>query len=165
MYIDKLAKKLSAAAYAVKKIRLLTDIDTARIIYFSYFHSVMTYGILLWGNAADINIISILQKRAIRAIYKLGSRASLREKFKEIDILTVASRYIYENVLYVRKNIDAFRKHSDVHKINTRNKNKLLPLKTRLHKISNSFMGQSIRFYNKIPSNIQQLPICILKIL
>ncbi|CAF4947562.1 unnamed protein product [Pieris macdunnoughi] len=70
-HINGLAKRLSSAAYAVKKIRSLTDVDTARLVYFSYFHSLMTYGLLLWGHAADVETIFILQKRAIRAIYNL----------------------------------------------------------------------------------------------
>ncbi|CAH2229502.1 jg17618 [Pararge aegeria aegeria] len=58
--IETLAGKLSSAAYAVRKIRQLTDVETARLVYFAYFHSVMSYGILLWGRAADIE--TILQK-------------------------------------------------------------------------------------------------------
>lgn len=77
-HIAQLAGRLSSAAYAVRRIRQLTDVDTARLVYFSYFHSVMSYGILLWGRAADIDSVFVLQKRAIRAIYKLGSRDSLR---------------------------------------------------------------------------------------
>ena len=48
---------LSSAALAVKKIRRLTDMETARLVYFSYFHSIMSYGILLWSNAAGIKYI------------------------------------------------------------------------------------------------------------
>ncbi|RVE41165.1 hypothetical protein evm_014186, partial [Chilo suppressalis] len=84
-HIDGLSKRLSSAAYAVMKIRQLTDIETARLVYFSYFHSVMSYGILLWGNAADIQTIFVLQKRAIRSIYNLKVKDSLRDKFKEIE--------------------------------------------------------------------------------
>ncbi|CAH2234017.1 jg9919 [Pararge aegeria aegeria] len=86
-HIDTLAGKLSSAAYAVRKIRQISDVETARLVYFAYFHSVMSYGILLWGKAADIETIFILQKRAVRSIYKLKSRESLREKFKEIGII------------------------------------------------------------------------------
>ena len=50
-------------------------------------------------------------------------------------------------------------KNSDVHSINTRNKNKLVMPATRLQKISGSFKCQCIRFYNKIPSDIQKLSI------
>ncbi|GBP48457.1 Probable RNA-directed DNA polymerase from transposon BS [Eumeta japonica] len=50
-HISKLAKRLSSAAYAVKKMRNLSDVETARLVYFGCFHSLMSYGILLWGNA------------------------------------------------------------------------------------------------------------------
>ncbi|KAI8423332.1 hypothetical protein MSG28_014346 [Choristoneura fumiferana] len=58
--------------------------------------NIMSYGMLIWGKAADIETIFILQKRAVRSIYNLGSRDSLRERFKEINILTVASQYIHD---------------------------------------------------------------------
>ena len=56
-HISSLAGRLSSAAYAVRKVRQYTDVDTARLVYFSYFHSVMSYSILLWGKAADIQNI------------------------------------------------------------------------------------------------------------
>ncbi|GBP64592.1 hypothetical protein EVAR_32750_1 [Eumeta japonica] len=39
---------------------------------------VCSNGILLWGHATDIHRIFVLQKRTVRAVYKLGPRASLR---------------------------------------------------------------------------------------
>ncbi|CAH2235480.1 jg8946 [Pararge aegeria aegeria] len=44
--------------------------------------TIMSYVILLWGNAADIDS-DILQKRDVRAIYKMGPRESLTDIFKE----------------------------------------------------------------------------------
>ncbi|CAG9791619.1 unnamed protein product [Diatraea saccharalis] len=49
-----------------------------------------------------------VQKRAIRSIYSLRIRDSLKGKFKEIVIMTVASQYKYESLMYVRKNITLF---------------------------------------------------------
>ncbi|XP_073947822.1 uncharacterized protein [Choristoneura fumiferana] len=95
-HISGLAGRLSSAAYAVRRIRQFTNVETARLVYFSYFHSIMSYGMLIWGKAADIETIFILQKRAVRSIYNLGSRDSLRERFKEINILTVSSQYIHD---------------------------------------------------------------------
>jgi len=158
-HIEKLSKKLSSAAYAVKKVRLLTDAETARLVYFGYFHSVMSYGILLWGHAADIQTIFVLQKRAIRAIYNLSPRHSLREKFKEINIMTVPSQFIYENLLYTHKNIILFKKSSDVHSYNTRSKDKLVIPRTRLKKVSKTFKCQCVRFYNKVPSDVKSYSI------
>ena len=68
--------------------------------------SLMSYGILLWGHAADRDRIFLLQKRAVRAIYIMRTRESLREKFCYIGILTFSSQYIYENLVYFRKNIN-----------------------------------------------------------
>ncbi|GBP23073.1 hypothetical protein EVAR_13092_1 [Eumeta japonica] len=45
--------------------------------------SLMSYGILLWGYAADIHRIFVLQKRAVRTIYKLGSRVSHKRSLRK----------------------------------------------------------------------------------
>lgn len=156
-HIDALGGRLSSAAFAVRKIRQLTDVTTARLVYYSYFHSVMSYGILLWGKAADAESIFILQKRAVRSIYNLKSRESLRERFKEYGILTMPSLYILQNILYVRKNWSNLQKYSDTHSHNTRNKNKLVCNLTRLAKVSKSFVSNSIRFYNKMPDHMLNL--------
>ena len=158
-HVASLSNRLSSAAFAVSKIRQLTDEKTARLVYYSYFHSIMSYGILLWGSASEINTIFILQKRAVRAIYKMNHRDSLRDKFKNINIMTVHCQYIYENIVYVHKNIVNFKRNCDIHNINTRNKNKLAVPTTRLQKIGKSFMGKCVRFYNKLPSKVTELSI------
>lgn len=156
-HITSLIGRLSSAAYAVRKIRQLTDVDTARLVYFSYFHSIMSYGILLWGRAADMESVFVLQKRAVRAIYNLSRRESLRELFKQINIMTVPCQYIYENIMYVRKNLHLFAKLSDRHNYNTRNRNKIAQPQFRLSKVHTSFMGYCVKCYNKIPCDILQL--------
>lgn len=153
-HINALSSRLSSAAYAVRKIRQLTDFSTAKLVYYSYFHSLMSYGLLLWGEAADAGSISILQKRAVRAVYNLSSRTSLREKFKEYEIITMPGLYILQNILYARKNLDILPKNSVRHEYNTRNKEKLCLNKTRLSKVSKSFISNCIRCYNKIPDKI-----------
>lgn len=158
-HIANLSNRLSSAAFAVSKIRQLTDVKTARLVYFSYFHSIMSYGILLWGSASEINTIFVLQKRAIRAMYKMNHRDSLRDKFKTINVMTLHCQYIYDNIVYVHKNIANFRKNCDIHNINTRNKHKLAVPTTRLQKIKKSFMGNGVKFYNKIPRNVTELSV------
>lgn len=164
-HIVRLSKRLSSAAFAIKKIRQLIGEDTARLVYFSCFHSRMSYGILLWGHAADVQTVFVLQKRAVRAIYGLSNRHSLREKFKEINILTLPSQYILDNLIFVHKNIEHFKKNSDYHNANTRNRHKLALVHTRLSKIGKSFKGQCVRFYNGIPLDIQKLSVKKFKIL
>lgn len=59
--------RLSFAVYAASRY-FLTDVDTARLV-FSCFNSIMSYCILLWGNAADMNTVFVLHERAVREIY------------------------------------------------------------------------------------------------
>ena len=162
-HVMALSSKLSSAAFAVKKIRQITNVETARLTYFSYFHSVMSYGILLWGNAADLESIFVIQKRAVRSIYNLGSRVSLRDRFKEFKILTVTSQYILQNILYVHKNKELFKKKCDVHNFNTRNKDKLALPSFRLHKTTNSFLGLAVPIYNKLPDKAFEMSLNKLK--
>jgi hypothetical protein len=138
-------------------------VETAHLVYFSYFHSIMSYGILICGKAADIDTIFVLQKRAIQSIYNLGSRDSLRERFKDIGILTVASQYILDVIMYTHKNINNFKKQSEVHNFNTRNKHKLVMPKFRLQKVKKTFMGNCISFYNKVPLDVWELSYCSFK--
>jgi hypothetical protein len=153
-----LSSKLCSAAYAVRKIRQITDINTAKLVYYSYFHCLMSYGILVWGRSANVDSIFVLQKRAVRAIYNLKPQTSLRDLFRKVDIITLPSLYIYEVIMYARKHYADLPKNSDLHKFNTRNKNKLAVHRLRLSKSRKSFIGQSIHFYNKIPSHITDLP-------
>ena len=61
--------------------------------------------------------------------------------------------------MYIMKNIKDLAKISDVHNINTRNRSKLIALVTQLHRVRNSFMGQCVRFYNRIPENVRECSI------
>lgn len=44
-------------------MRKLSDVDIAKLIKFSYFQSIITYGILLWGYASNTNKIFVLKKQ------------------------------------------------------------------------------------------------------
>jgi hypothetical protein len=51
--IDQLIPKLSGACYAVRSLLHVSTTDTLKSIYFAYFHSLMKYGIIFWGNSSD----------------------------------------------------------------------------------------------------------------
>lgn len=84
-HLNSLAKKFNSA---FRQIKQLTDTVTARLIYFVFFHSIMTY---VWSfnvvSTADID--NILQKCAIRATYGIRFRKSFREIFSDTDIITL----------------------------------------------------------------------------
>ena len=65
-HIDCIKSKLSSACYAIRSVKPYVTTNTLKMIYYSYFHSVMTYGLLFWGNSPDSIKIFRLQKKIIR---------------------------------------------------------------------------------------------------
>lgn len=59
--------------------------------------------------------------------------------------------------MFVRKNLNQFSVKSDIHSINTRNKHKLVVPRFRLTKSNKSFLGNCVRFYNKLPKCVTDL--------
>jgi len=50
-HINQILSKLSLACYAIRVITSLMSEDTLKIVYHSYVHSIMTCGIIFWGNS------------------------------------------------------------------------------------------------------------------
>ena len=65
-HITELTSKLNKACYAIRTLKASISPEVLRMIYFSYFHTIMTYGIIFWGNSStSINIFRI-QNRILR---------------------------------------------------------------------------------------------------
>jgi hypothetical protein len=65
-HIDQMIPKLSRACYAVRLIFHISNVATLKSIYFAYFHSIIKYGIIFWGNSSNSGKIFTLQKKIIR---------------------------------------------------------------------------------------------------
>jgi hypothetical protein len=50
-HIDQLNSKLHSACYIIKSLRSIISTKNFRIVYFSYLHSIIAYGIIFWGNS------------------------------------------------------------------------------------------------------------------
>ena len=81
------------------KIRKLCPKTILRSLYFSIFHSHMTYGLPVWGNANvnNINRIQTLQKRAVRAISNSDFNAHTAPLFKDLNILKINDQLDHQN--------------------------------------------------------------------
>jgi hypothetical protein len=127
-YIDWLMTRLRSATYAVRDVKPYMSLESMRMVYFSYFHSIAAHGLILWGNSHLSIRIFRLQKRVIRVITNSGSRDSCWESFKKLKILPLCSQYICPLLIFVVKNKERFVSNSEIHTINTRfNKNLHLP--------------------------------------
>jgi hypothetical protein len=119
-HIKYLRKKLTTAYFALKKIAVLTNQQTVKIVYHAYFESVMRFGLIFWGNSKYAQKIFTLQKKAVRCITNSKRRHSAKPIFKTLDILPLPSLYIYECLSFVYKNNNSFTQNSDTHSHNTR---------------------------------------------
>jgi hypothetical protein len=125
-----------------------------RTVYFSYFHSVMSYGIIFWGNSHLSNNIFKIQKRIIT---NKGKCDSCRDFYKQLQILTLPSQYIFSLLTFVAKYRDLFLSNSEIHDINTHfNYNLHLPT-TNLTLVQKGVLYTGSRIYNHLPIHIKSL--------
>jgi hypothetical protein len=59
------------------------------MIYFAYIHSIMTYGIIFWGNSSYTIKLFRIKKNVIRIMMGLKKRDSCRDSFKEMKMYYV----------------------------------------------------------------------------
>jgi hypothetical protein len=52
-HIQYIIPKLSSACFAMRTITPLMKREPLKLMYFACFHSVMSYGIIFWGNSTD----------------------------------------------------------------------------------------------------------------
>jgi hypothetical protein len=127
--ITQLIPKLNKACYILRCIRPFMSLEAFKSVYHSYFHSLLSYGIILGGNSSYNLHIFRLQKKAVRVIMGLGPRYSCRKPFKHLRILPLQSQYIrvFSLLMFVVENKSIFQVKSEMHGINTRKNSSLKP--------------------------------------
>jgi len=155
--IEQVASKMCTACYALRNIKHTVPLDTLRIIYFAHIHSIISYGIIFWGSSSYANKVFILQKKIIRIITNTKSRDSYREVFKNMEIMTLYSQYVYSLILYTVNNKYLFNTNNEIHKYRTRYNNNLhLPI-VNLSKFNKGAYISGVEVFNHLPQYIKAL--------
>jgi len=82
---------------------------------------------------------------------------SCRQLFKQLQILSLPSQYIFSLLVFVNKNRGLFQSNSEIHDMNTRfNHNLHLP-STNLTLVQKAVLFSGIKMYNHLPLNIKVL--------
>ena len=79
-HIDAITPKLNKACYIIRSKLYLSN-DALKIVYYAFFHSVMSYGLIFWGNATKRKCVFKLQKRVSRIIMVARNNGSCRDFF------------------------------------------------------------------------------------
>ena len=131
-HMSQLLPKLSKACYIMRTLKPIMSIDSLKTVNYFYFHTLITYGIIFWGNSSFSLQIFKNQKRIIRIMCGLSPRDLCRKVFKNLNILLLQSQYIYFLLLFTINNVDLCHTVSHVHGINIRHEFDLFLLQSNL---------------------------------
>jgi len=115
-HIDKILPKLCSACFAMRSVKPFVSQQTLKVIYYSLFHSIMSYGIIFWGHSSLSIRVFRLQKRIIRVMTGSRCRDSCRKLFTSLKILPFPSLYIFFLLWFVIKNRELFTTNNEIHK-------------------------------------------------
>jgi len=157
IHISDVCKKLSRALFAMRILKKCVHSDILLHVYFAYFHSILSYGIEIWGHAplSVIDRVFILQKRAIRLLCNLSYTDSCRDYFKTLKILPTPALYIAQTLIFIKKNPHYFEKSKQTHIYNTRNKDLFLPDIHRTSKYEMNLRYSALKFHNHLPKTLR----------
>lgn len=155
-HVEKVNNRLNSACYSIRVLKKYVELTTLKTVYFANCQSVIKFGILTWGSSPDWARIFVSQKNIIRTMLGLSYRQSCRGHFRSLKIFTVTALYIYECLIFLRKNMHIFEQCRQGINVNTRAKD----LKYPVHRLTLYERGtyyRCIKFYNKLPDNLKTM--------
>jgi hypothetical protein len=126
------------------------------MIYFSFVHSVISYGIIFWDTSFCMKVIFKILKRIIRVIMNSDSKYSCCELFKKLYILPLYSQYIF-SIMFVIRSRGLFKTNCDVHSCNTRTNYDLHPPTANLTLFQKRVCYSGMNIYNHLPLTLKHL--------
>lgn len=157
-HVDEICRRLSRVLYLLRRLADSLTSHYLRQVYFAFFHSLMSYGIRVWGHSTSAQRILLLQKRAVRLVSGAGWLDHCRPLFIDCKILTVRSLYVYECVLAVKRREDELVLNKNVSNHCTRSNNNVFMPRVRLTKSLSCFPVTGIKYFNRLPLEIRTLP-------
>jgi hypothetical protein len=125
------------------------------MLYFSYAHSVISYGIIFWGNSGNSIKIFREQKKILRISKK--KTESCRKLFKEMKIFPFYCQYILSLSMYMVNNKNLFTNNLEIHSHNTREASNFHVPAANLTKYQKGAHYMGITFFNHLPDYIKGL--------
>ncbi len=148
--------KLRSTSFVFIHLKDNVSFDVLKSVYHGYVESILSYGIVLWGQASGVKAVFRLQKRIVRIMTDSHFRASCKPLFKNKKILTLPALYIYEILVYIhliqQQPLEELRFQHDY---NTRNHNNFRLPTHRSTFFEKSPLYTGIRLYNDLPNEYE----------
>lgn len=158
-HIINVRNTLDRFVFALRKIRLQISIESAKTAYFGYVSSVLSYGLVIWGNSVHMINAFKTQKKCIRAICNITQMQSCKPLFKSLNILTLPCMYIKAACLFVLEHPNYFKTNAQQLDTKNRHASKLYVPQCRLAMAKRNAFHMCITIFNKLPNTIKALPI------
>ena len=102
-HINDLRKRLASIIFAINELKFVLNEKALKTLYYANFYSLLTYGVIFWGDSCDSKKIFVLQKRVLRTMLKLHYLEHCKDYFKMHEILTLPCQYILDCLTFVKK--------------------------------------------------------------
>ena len=156
---DNLCKKLTRIIFLLRSLKYNVPFAYLRSAYYIIFHSIISYGLLIWGHSTGtyINKVFLLQKKAIRIIMNVGIKEHCKPLCVQSKIMTVTSLYILQLLLFLKNNVYSIECANNRHCYNTRRNELFYVPIYRLSKTMNNHFAMALKVGNRMPVHIFQL--------
>ena len=103
-------KKLSKMLFFYRQVKHILTPRAKKILYFSFIHSHLIFGIQIWSCTSDsiLKPLFLKQKAAIRVLTSSNYNAHTEPLFKELGILPLPSLCSYFKVQFMQKFTQGF---------------------------------------------------------
>ena len=168
-HINSVLNKLSKSIGVIYRLNQYLPSQTLLMLYYSLIYPYLNYGIESWYNVTTTmsEKVLILQKRAIRSVYKIPYNGSTKTYFKQHNILRLPEIFSFKiSSMFVKYVNDESIKNdyissllqlnSDIHSHNTRNRNNFSVPFFRRSASKSCFIYQSLTYWNSLPQSLKQ---------
>ena len=97
-HIEHLVNKILRSISILSKLHFLFNSSTLLLLYYSFVHSHLLFGIHLWGSTSQslLSKLQKLQNKAIRIITNTKTKSHIIPQFYKLRILKIQDFYTYE---------------------------------------------------------------------
>ena len=157
--------KLTSGIYSLNMNKNVLPISTKKQIYFTNIQSHISYALSVWGpmlSANDKRKLQVQQNKAVRSIFNVNRRSSIKQYFKKCNLLPIDDMielslakisYRYINEILPKRISNLF--DAPGHNHNTRHRNALQVPHHTLAIYNKSFLGRSPNVWLNLQENIK----------
>jgi len=139
----------------MRSIKRFVSLELMKVIYYAYFQSKMSYGIIFWGHSSLSIKVFRLQKRILRILMGIRNRDSCRKLFINLKILPLPSASIFSVLRFVAKNKEIFTTNNEIHDKGTRQHLNFHYPAVSIMKYQTGVHYMGVKIFNKLPTYIK----------